>query len=176
MDETYQSVNYTRNESVPGVFAEYSYTYDEKLSVLGGIRTDFHNLYGTFISPRMHAKYTLNSNTTFRLSAGKAYRVANVLAENTSILTSARQFILEENLLPEQAWNYGATVVQNFYIQNRTLTLTVDGYHTDFVNQIIVDVDRDPNNIYVSNLYGNSYSNILQAEANYEVFKILICV
>ncbi|MBP7399534.1 MAG: TonB-dependent receptor [Chitinophagales bacterium] len=171
VDETYQSVNYTRNESVPGVFAEYSYTYDEKLSVLGGIRTDFHNLYGTFISPRMHAKYTLNSNTTFRLSAGKAYRVANVLAENTSILTSARQFILEENLLPEQAWNYGATVVQNFYIQNRTLTLTVDAYHTDFVNQIIVDVDRDPNNIYVSNLYGNSYSNILQAEANYEVFK-----
>lgn len=171
VDETYQDTALVRKESVPGIFAEYTYKDAEKFSVLGGIRADFHNLYGTFVSPRLHAKYTLNTNTTFRLSAGKAYRVANVLAENTSILTSSRQFIIEEDLLPEEAWNFGATLVQTFYIQNKSLTLTLDAYHTNFINQVIVDVDRDPHAIYVGNLHGTSYSNILQAEAYYEVFK-----
>lgn len=51
-DETFQGIDYLREESVPGVFAEYQYKPSDKLSVLVGARADYHNLYGTFLTPR----------------------------------------------------------------------------------------------------------------------------
>lgn len=171
LDETYQSVNYKRNEVVPGIFAEYNYNVNDKFTILAGYRIDFHNLFGTFNSPRLHLKYTLNPNTTLRASAGKAYRVADVLAENTTMLTSSRQFVLEEDLLPEQAWNYGITFIQSFETNSRRGTFTLDVYRTNFLNQVVIDVDRDAHGIYVSNLNGESFSNVLQTEVNYELFK-----
>ncbi|MFN3939184.1 MAG: TonB-dependent receptor plug domain-containing protein, partial [Chitinophagales bacterium] len=162
LDETYQSVHYTRNEVVPGIFAEYNYNVNDKFNLLAGYRVDFHNLYGTFTSPRVHVKYTFTPNTTLRASAGKAYRVADVLAENTSILTSARQFVVEENLLPEQAWNYGLTFIQSFETYSRRGIITLDIYRTDFINQVVIDVDKDAHGIYVRNLNGVSFSNVMQ--------------
>lgn len=170
INESYRSIDYMRNELVPGVFAEYNYSQEEKWNILAGARVDFHNLYGTFFSPRLHAKYTTQSNTTIRASVGKAYRVANPIAENTSLLTSSRLFVIDENLLPEQAWNYGLTLVQKLYMQNKAATITLDAYRTNFINQVVIDMDTDPENIIVGNLKGRSYSNILQAELNQEIF------
>lgn len=170
-DETYDSVNYVRTEKVPGVFLEYYYKYAEKFSLLAGSRVDFHNLYGTFFTPRLHLKYAFTPQTTLRVSGGKGFRVANIFAENTGILTSSRQLVITENILPEEAWNYGLTFIQLFKLNEHDGTFTVDAYRTDFVNQLIVDLDSDAEKIYVSNLHGSSFSNVAQAEINYEVFK-----
>ncbi|MFI5171941.1 MAG: TonB-dependent receptor domain-containing protein [Chitinophagales bacterium] len=171
-DEEYNGINYLRTEYVPGVFFEYQYKPDDKLSVLAGMRADHHNLYGMFYSPRLHVKYGVAKNTILRGSVGKGYRVANVFVENTSVLTSSRPFVITESLLPEQGWNYGLTAIQKFEMNEHEGSLTLDGYRTDFINQVVVDMESD-HHIYVTNLHGDSYSNVLQAEVNYEIIKNL---
>ncbi len=170
-NEVFDSISYLRTEQVPGLFTEYYYSNPEKWSVLAGARVDFHNLYGTFFSPRIHLKYNVTPKTTLRASGGKGYRVANVFAENTSLLTSNRELIITEDLLPEEGWNYGLTLIQSYSLNEHDGLFTLDLYRTDFVNQVVVDVDSNVNAFYISNLHGDSYSNILQAELSYEFFK-----
>ena len=80
--EAYKENDYLRTEIVPGVFAQYTFVSLEKFSMITGLRTDFHNLYGIFLTPRVHMKYSLNHHLNFRASAGKGYRTANIFAEN----------------------------------------------------------------------------------------------
>ncbi|HNI52955.1 MAG TPA: TonB-dependent receptor [Chitinophagales bacterium] len=172
-DESFDSISYLRNESVPGIFAEYHYQFEKKWSVLAGLRVDQHNLYGTFVTPRMHVKFTPKENTTLRASAGKGYHIANVLIENSSILTSNRTLIIQEPLEPEEGWNYGISLIQQFKLNHREGTFTLDVYRTDFINQVVIDMDANVNEINVYNLKGEAYTNVLQAEINYEPIKRL---
>jgi outer membrane receptor for ferrienterochelin and colicins len=172
-DETFDSINYVREESVPGVFGEYQYKSGDKLSLLLGLRADLHNLYGTFVTPRVHLKYNAFKATTIRASVGKGYRIANVFAENTTLLTSNRSLEITEALLPEEGWNYGITIIQPFKLNYREGSFTFDAYRTDFINQIVIDVDASADSILIYNLKGDSYSNVIQAEINYELLKRL---
>ena len=47
----------------------------------------------------------------------------------------------------------------------------VDFYRTNFINQIIPDYDSNPSEVTFSNLNGDSYSNILQAEGSVNFLK-----
>ncbi len=167
-DEMFNDSVFAREESVPGVFAEYTYSYLDRLTAIAGIRADFHNIYNTFITPRLHLRYNITESTTLRLSAGKGYRVPNLIAENTGLLVSARQIHVQEEIKPEEAWNYGATLTQNFDIFGNEATFSVEYFRTDFVNQLIVDIDNEPFTALFYNLDGKSYSNSYQAELAFE--------
>jgi outer membrane receptor for ferrienterochelin and colicins len=163
---------FARNESVPGVFAEYTFTVPDKFTLVAGSRVDFHNLYGTLFTPRLHLKYDLSASTILRASAGSGFRVANPLAENMGVLASSRQVVVTEALRPEKAWNYGINLTHDFLIGNRKGTLGVDLYRTDFVNQVITDMET-PRKVLFYNLKGKSYANNLQVEVNYQPIKPL---
>lgn len=169
-DEKLNSTNFLREEIVPGAFAQYNYSYLKNFSMTAGFRADFHNIYGVFLTPRLHFKYNLTNNTTLRASAGKGYRTANIFAENSAILASSRQIILEEELKVEEAWNYGANISQKINIWgDKKMELNVDFYRTDFVNQIVVDVEANSQEVRFYNLRGESYSNSFQAEISTEI-------
>ncbi len=160
---------YDRVERVPGAFFQYTYSDGTKLNVIAGLRADHHNEFGLFVTPRLHLRYSLNPHTIIRISAGKGYRSANVLAENVSLLASSRLIVFRENPRLEEAWNLGINLSKHFDINNRELTLSVDAYRTDFINQVIVDRDTDINRVLVYNLDGRSRANSFQVEANYEL-------
>jgi outer membrane receptor for ferrienterochelin and colicins len=156
--------SFTNLEIVPGAFFEYAYVI-EKISVVAGIRGDHHNQFGGFISPRLHFKYNVTPRSALRLSAGKGFRTANVLIENSSYLVSSRQVRFENGLQPEQAWNYGVSYSQKFTLGEEVeLAVNADYYYTDFENQVVVDVE-DVNYVSFYNLNGQSYSHAIQAEA-----------
>lgn len=48
-------------ENTPGVYAQYTYNKNERLILMAGIRVDDSNVYGTFITPRLHIKYMLQT-------------------------------------------------------------------------------------------------------------------
>jgi outer membrane receptor protein involved in Fe transport len=171
--EKYRDSAFARTESVPGVFGEYTYTIPEKFMVVAGLRSDFHNMYGTIITPRIHLKYDLSPRTIVRASAGKGFRVANPIAENTSVLISSRQLIVKGNLRPEKAWNYGINLTHEFSVLGKNGLVGLDLYRTDFVNQIITDMDTDPNQIAFYNLEGKSFANSMQVELQYQPLKAL---
>ncbi|MCQ4035736.1 TonB-dependent receptor domain-containing protein [Kaistella montana] len=171
-DEDYLTQNYKRTETVPGLFFEYTLT-GLKYTLVAGARTDFHNLAGTQFTPRLNFKYDVTPKTILRLSAGKGFRTANIFAENQQYFASNRQIEIIGNggkiydLKPEIAWNYGASLQQEFKIFNRKATLVADFFRTDFQDQVLADLDISPNKIVFYNLDGKSFANSFQTQLDF---------
>ncbi len=167
-ERLYDDTNLDRTESVPGIFGQYTYSFEDVFVGIVGLRTDFHNLHGTFVTPRLHTRTNLSPTTTLRASVGKGYRVPSKIAENTGLLVSNRQLIFEEEINAEEAWNYGGSVTQSFFMLGRDASLALEYYRTDFLNQLIVDVDSQYGAARFYNLDGKSYANNSQVELKFE--------
>lgn len=166
-DESYRDSISDRIESVPGVFAQYTFSPGETLSIIAGARLDHHSRYGTLFTPRFHFRTNVAKHTVLRGSAGKGFRSASVLAENTGMLVSARQLVIQGDFRMEEAWNYGLNITHTIALsEKREAVFSADFYRTDFINQIIVDLDQAWNRIIISNLDGKSYSNSFQVNAD----------
>mgnify|MGYP006287043099 CR=1 FL=1 len=175
--ETLGEDEYRRNEAVPGLFLEYTYNFLDQLSIVSGIRTDHHNNYGLFFTPRLHVRYAPAEKTVLRAMAGRGQKTASVIAENIGMLASSRQVIIEGTnngnpygLEPEVAWNTGISAAQEFIAGNREGLVKLDYYYTWFENQVIANYDRDPGMVVIDNLDGESYSQSIQAQVDYELF------
>ena len=162
---------YDRTEVVPGAYAQYTFNLNDKLILLAGVRADYSTLYDFFVTPRVHIKYNPFDWFHIRASAGKGFRTANVLAENNFLLSSSRKMYIADNLDQEEAWNTGLNL--SFYIPlfGKELSLSGEWYYTDFLKQIVVDMDSDPHAVRFYNLDGRSYSNSFQVEASYPFFR-----
>ncbi len=51
------------------------------------------------------------------------------------------------------------------------MQLALDYYFTDFENQVVMDYEVSPNEVYFYNLQGRSYAHSAQAQLDYEVAK-----
>ena len=165
--------DFSRIDRSVGAFFEYTYDNSSNFSFVAGIRADSHNNLGNFITPRFHLRYNPWKEATFRLSAGRGKRAANVIAENQQLLASSRQLHIVGGdggklygLNPEIAWNYGASFLQAFKIWGKNAELSVDFYRTHFDNQVVVDLDHSPQQALFYNLDGKSFANSLQAEVS----------
>ncbi len=175
-DETYLTNNFKRNEIVPGAFAEYTLT-GLKYTLVAGARVDFHNLAGAQFTPRLNFKYDFTPQTILRLSAGRGFRTANIFAESQQYFASNRNIQVLQNggniygLKPEIAWNYGASLQQEFKIFGRKSTIVADFFRTDFQDQVMVDLDRSPQQLTFYNLDGKSFANSFQTQWDFTPFK-----
>lgn len=165
--------DFSRIDRSVGAFFEYTYDNLSNFSFVAGVRADSHNNLGNFITPRFHLRYNPWKQATFRLSAGRGKRAANVIAENQQLLASSRQLHIIGGdggklygLNPEIAWNYGASFLQAFKIWGKNAELSVDFYRTHFDNQVVVDLDHSPQQVLFYNLNGKSFANSLQAEVS----------
>ena len=165
--------DFSRIDRSVGAFFEYTYDNLSNFSFVAGVRADSHNNLGNFITPRFHLRYNPWKQATFRLSAGRGKRAANVIAENQQLLASSRQLHIIGGdsgklygLNPEIAWNYGASFLQAFKIWGKNAELSVDFYRTHFDNQVVVDLDHSPQQALFYNLDGKSFANSLQAEVS----------
>ncbi len=168
---------FNRNESVPGVFAEYTVMEDSKFAIIPGIRLDHHNNYGFFVTPRLHAKYNFSDKSIVRLTAGRGLKTANIFAENLGLFSTSREIVINgqstENpygLDAEVAWNYGINFTHGLDIGHKELLISMDFYRTDFENQVVVDWET-AGRISFYNLEGSSYSNSFQVKLEYELLE-----
>ncbi len=171
--ETYNDTIFQRKETVPGSFFQYTYTNPKFLTILIGIRADYHNTYGVFFTPRFHIKYIITENTIIRGSLGKGYRSSNVFSDNNFLLASSRELVFPKEMKQEEAVNYGVNLTKYFNINKKEMTINLEYYRTDFINQLIVDRDQDISKIFLYNLDGKSYSNSIQIKVSYEPIKRL---
>jgi len=173
-NESVEEVSYDRNEKSIGAFFEYAYDDLQNLTMTAGLRVDTHNLLGTFVTPRIHARYTPWEKAAIRASAGRGKRSANIFVENQSLFSTNRAiFILDTGgeiygLDPEIAWNYGVSFLQGFNLFKRRANVSFDFYRTDFKNQVVVDWE-DSKQIRFYNLEGESFANSFQVELDYNL-------
>lgn len=160
-------------ETTSGVYAQYTYKWGEKLTVMPGIRWDYSSVYGGFFTPRLHVKYSPIEVLTLRASAGKGYRTPHALAENTTLMASGRTINIVTDLKREEAWNMGLSAGLNVPILDKNLELNAEYYYTDFRNQMVINFDgaKGLHTLSFENLDGKSYSHTLQMDATYPFFE-----
>ena len=172
LDEKYDGVAPgIDKEAVTGAYAQYTYMPSDKLTVMAGLRADYSDLYGFFVTPRANVKYAPNEYINFRASAGKGYRTNHIFAENCYMLASSRKVVIADNIDQEEAWNYGLSIATYIPLFGKTLNLNAEYYYTDFQNQLVIDMESDAHKISFGNLDGRSYSQVFQIEATYPFFE-----
>ena len=166
-----------REERSVGVYGEYTYTKDDKISVVTGLRLDRNNIYGWLFAPRVNVKYAFFDELIFRGSAGRGFRSPNQISDNLGILSTGRNIILENNPDIEDAWTYGVNLTGYLpFGFDKKSSLSFDYFRTDFNSQLIVDQERSISAVWFYNLNGRSYTNTYQADfsiAPVERFTIL---
>ena len=176
--ELVESTNYNRTEQSLGAFFEYSFDDLENFTMTSGLRVDTHNLLGTFVTPRFHARYTPWNKAALRASFGRGKRSATIFTENQSLFATSRAISITDNggpiygLDPEIAWNYGVSFLQGFTVFDRKAEVSVDFYRTDFQNQVVVDWE-DPNQIRFYNAQNATTANSLQVDLSYAILERL---
>lgn len=167
VDESVLADGFSRSERVPGVYSELTLQPSKSITALVGMRYDHHNMYGGRFVPRAHVKWSVSDVVSIRASAGRGWRVANVVAENLSSFINSRKVVFDPIFRPEDAWNAGASVTANLEFRGRPLTLDAEVYHTAFTNQLVVDFDRSTSEVFVTNLAGQSYATNVMAQVIY---------
>lgn len=161
------STDVRTRETVSGAYAQYTFNWNDKLVVMGGLRMDYSTLYGTFVTPRLHVRYTPHESIVVRASAGKGYRTPHALAENHNLLAGSRAIAVDSDLQQESAWNYGISSTFYLPLGGRQLTFNAEYYYTDFSRQMVIDRESAPDEIRFTNLQGKSYSQVVQVDASY---------
>lgn len=175
-DEWVDGTNYQRTDRVLGAFFEYTYDSLDRWNIVAGLRVDSHNNLGTFITPRLHARYTPWERAALRFSMGQGRKAANVFAENQTLFATNRAINLRQNggniygLRPEKAWNYGGSIQQGITLFGQQAELNIDYYVTTFQNQVVVDWET-ARYIRFYNLEGESYAKSFQLGMDYAPIK-----
>jgi outer membrane receptor for ferrienterochelin and colicins len=164
-DEIFNFLDRTRVEIVPGAFFEYTYFPSDRFTAVLGSRLDHHNLFGLFYTPRIHMRYQPVDNMTIRWSLGSGHRTPNPIAENVNFLVSVKALNIEEELKQEKSWNMGTSIVKDFIVGEKDITIIADYNYTFFENQMIVDLHRNQYEINIYNLDGKSYAHSFQVES-----------
>ena len=168
---------FNRTEMTPGLWTEYTWSPNERTTLVAGLRGDYHNLFGFFATPRVHFRQALSEKTVLRLSAGTGRRTANIFAENSVALASARRLVIRSaggpagtyGLQQEVATNVGGSLQHEFEFNYRKGTVRGDVYHTRFQNQVVADDNFSARELVFYNLENRSYSTASQVELEYSI-------
>lgn len=158
---------------IAGLFGEYTYTYLERFSFVGGLRADYHSVYGLLLTPRLHLRYLPTEKTTIRLSAGRGMRTPRMFADNMGAWITGRPLFSLTSPYDkmEKGWNYGISVQQYLKIGMRDMRIVADFFRTDFTSQYILD--REKYNYFTFYYTNHAFSNAFQIEASYEIARNL---
>ncbi len=151
-----------------GAYTEYTFTYQELLTLVAGYRVDYHNKMHWQQSPRLQIKYTPTETTTLRANIGRGFRYPIVLGENISYLASSRYLHIHDIPRGDIGWNYGISFLQKIKIKETNNNVNIDFYRTHFVTQTMTDIDSRDNTINIHQYAGISYANSLLLELNIE--------
>ena len=154
-------------ETTAGAYAQYTYKSGDRLVVMPGVRWDYSSVYGGFLTPRLHVRYSPWQVLTLRASAGVGHRAPHALAENTPLLATGRTVIIAPHFNQEKAWNMGLSASLDIPVCGRNLEINAEYYYTDFISQMVTNIDGTQGAYTISfeNLQGKSYSHVFQIDA-----------
>lgn len=169
-----------------GVFGEYTFHAEDRLSVIAGLRGDWYNQDRKFrVSPRLTVKYTPVEQLVIRLNGGRGLRYASPVSDNIGVLSTGKIFYSGHNYVSgtsptplfsthplEDAWVFGGNVTAYlpFGVGENTY-VSFDYFRTQFRDQLITDYNAFPGVIDFYMLSGQSYTNTYQFDFSVEPVK-----
>ena len=169
IDSTLANVN--EQKFIPGLFVQDEMKLHNNLSVLVGLRSDYHKNHGLIYSPRLNVKWCPKTYTTVRLNAGTGFRTVNLFTEDHAALTGAREVYIVEELNPEESYNLNLNVNHVFTLGSSSGIIDLDFYYTHFKNKILPDYETNESQIIYANFDGVSISRGLafNFQQNFEI-------
>ena len=166
--------NFDRNETEVGAYAEYTYNIKEKFSVVAGLRYDYNAYFRKhLITPRGHIKWNITPTTVIRGSAGLGYRPTDIITDNIGIMATGRRIVFDTPFdrtfdRMERALTAGGSFAQTIStIDYQDMTISFDYFRTQLYHSVIVDQERDADNIYVYTTDGKSFTNTYQVDLSW---------
>ncbi len=141
---------FNTDDKVIGAYGEYTYTLDEKISLVAGLRADYSSQFGWQVAPRASFKYSFSDETVLRLTGGRGFRTPQVITDNLGVLSSGRGLAIADNLQAEDAWTFGGNFTQYFRLGERENNyFSFDYFRTSFNHKVVYDWDVDMNNVSI---------------------------
>lgn len=169
-----------------GVFGEYTFRVEDRLSLIAGLRGDWYNQDRKFrVSPRLTLKYNPVDQLVIRLNGGRGLRYACPIVDNIGVLSTGKMYYSSHNYagaasgIPlfethplEDAWVFGGNVTAYlpFGVGDNTY-ISFDYFRTQFRDQLITDYNAFVNAIDFYMLSGRSYTNTYQVDFSVEPVK-----
>lgn len=169
LPEQMKYYNFDRNEGEIGAYAEYTYAFRDRFSVVLGARGDYNRYYNRFfLTPRGHIKWNIFPLTTLRASAGLGYRSTNIITDNIGVLATGRQIEIPDMRTfdrMEKALTVGGSITQTFsLVGSNDASLSFDYFRTQFYNTVIVDQEMFADKIVFYNTGKRSFTNTYQVD------------
>ena len=157
-----------------GAFGEYTYHYGEKVTAIAGLRGDWFHGHGFNVSPRVTLKYMPIDEIVIRANGGRGLRYSTPLVDNIGVFSTGKQFMgsYDSHIL-EDAWTVGGnlTYYMPFGASSNTY-LSFDYFRTQFGQQMVVDYERNPGEIWFYPLDGKrSYTGNYQVDFSVDPFE-----
>ena len=157
-----------------GAFGEYTYHYGEKVTAIAGLRGDWFHGHGFNISPRVTLKYMPIDEIVIRANGGRGLRYSTPLVDNIGVFSTGKQFkgSYDSHIL-EDAWTVGGNITyyMPFGASSNTY-LSFDYFRTQFGQQMVVDYERNPGEIWFYPLDGKrSYTDNYQVDFSVDPFE-----
>lgn len=171
IDPAYQN----ESEVTPGFYAQYTFDLNSKLIIMAGFRYDYSSIYGSMITPRVHARWNVVDGVlSLYSSVGRGYRSPHPLAENHFYMASSRNIVIGSDLTQEVAMNYGGGASGFVSIFERPFNYSAEFYYTRFSHQMLVDLETDPHTVIIKDS-GNrpNFSKTFQLELSYPLIRDL---
>ncbi|MEW5798602.1 MAG: TonB-dependent receptor [Bacteroidota bacterium] len=141
------------------VYVQNERKFSEQLSVTAGIRHDRQEVIGSFAeqqtNPKLGVRYTIDEQSTLRLSVGRGFRSPSIgeLFTSTSNTGGAAIVVPSPNLNPEHSWTYE---VSSTHAVTEHLQFDIALFHSDIYDLI------EPN-VFSDSLVKINFRNITQA-------------
>ena len=145
-------------QKLQGLFVQDELKFNDRWTMLAGVRYELTNVQGGIVSPRLALKWNNGQHQVFRFSAGNGFRIVNLFTEDHAALSGAREVVIAESLNPERSWNGNVNYTGTFTPSFGFITLDATLFYTYFTNKIIPDYDTDPQKIIYKNIDGYAVS------------------
>lgn len=129
-----------------GAYGEYTFREGDTFSMISSLRADWFNRGGWKLIPRLTLKYSPSETITLRANGGRGLRYASPITDNIGVLSTTKYLtgdFCNETL--EDSWIGGANATWYYWGESSNY-LSVDFFHTQFTEQLIVDYN-DPTSI-----------------------------
>lgn len=156
-----------RNEQNWGAFSEWVFKAGHSSLVLG-VRSDYNNLYGWLITPRIHAKWEIDeAGKMLHFQMGRGVRTPWVLAEHLPLFISNRNISIKNynnpgayGQLREDAINTGVSLTLPFTLFGYPAKFIADAFHTRFLHLVAADRDQNPELLIIGKIDQSRYNAV----------------
>lgn len=127
--------NYTYNTT--GAFLQDAFYLTPWLMAEGGVRADYHNVYGWFILPRIAFVYKPITDLSLRLSGGTGYKTPAIFSAQTQNTGYTNLLPLNADLLSEKSKGVNFDANYHTILGKVDITINQAFYYTHIKNPIL---------------------------------------